>query len=150
MKNKAKKIDILLGLMLLFGVGEARAGGKVITLADNLTIPGNAGVDLDAVNVSMYGAVSFLAFYAVSSAVTGTPQAYIAFATESGKYSDSIPKLQSALCNLHPGATGAQCFPTNASEGDGVFRVAGPFLVVHLRNGDSAPHTFTLKVYLTK
>lgn len=140
---------IILGVLL--GSSNAHAGGKgvLVTLADNLNIPANSGVDLDPVNVNLYRKVSFLAFCLMSDGDTFL-NASIAFATESGKYSDPIPKLQTASCIFLPG-WGAQCRPFNGPVGgDGVFTVAGPFLTVHLSNNASGPCTLTLKAYLTK
>ena len=118
----------------------ARAGGRVITLAEDIIVPAGSSVELDPVDVSAFNEV----FLHASSSDYALIQA--AFTIEPGKYSEPVPKFFAVYCQV--GSPGSYC-ATPSAAGGSLSRVAGPFLAVSISAGN-APVTITLKAYLRR
>ncbi len=119
-------------------------GNVVITLAENLSIGAQQTIELVSPDVSSFHFVSFLA-----SSSNGDAEFLMEFAwfTESGQFSDPVPRQFGGECAIDddlPGTAGpfvgVRC---------GVFRVAGPFLPVSITNTKISAN-LTLKAFLMK
>lgn len=124
----------LIVVVSLWKAGEANAGGeKVITLAENLTVPASSAIELDPLAVNNFNQVALLANPDASGATVR-----VAFNTEAGKFSDPVPRVTTMICNTQtPAFGGFICF---SAAGNTALRIEAGTL----------PLTITIKAYLTK
>jgi len=108
----------------------------VITLVEDLTQGGIT--EFDAVDMTGFRFVSF----------HGRTDINIIFifrySTQSGRFSDDIPKNKAAFCQVNSGV-GAECFNFQGMH-ESSFRVSGPFLLVQLEDAQNT----TVQVFLSK
>ena len=116
------------------------------TMVETLVTDGDGAVEFNAVNVREFRFVSLLGKTETSTSVE------FAFSTEPGKFSDNIPKVAIATCELFGPATfpsgvrNCSAFDGNGEPPEAGFRVAGPYLLVRLNGGTLT----TLEVFLSR
>jgi len=109
-----------------------------ITLAEDVTQGGM--IDLDAVDVSGFRFMTFHGINFVADSTFG-----YRFSTETGKFSDLIPKTFQASCTIKIESLGGGV-DCSASTPHQSIRVTGQFLLVQLRDTNNA----TLQVLLSR
>lgn len=118
---------------------EVKAGGKVITLVENFTIPASTAIDLPSFIVGNFQYASLLA-------ISDTTVSFLlSYATEPGLYSDHIAKEAGFLFQISTG--GASLQSTNRAD---PLQIRGSHLLSRIINNNTSPATVTIKVYLSK
>jgi hypothetical protein len=144
---------LLLIAATLFGPANGEAAGKIVVIADAVVL--STVTDLPAINVSAFREISFL-----GTNSTGNASLTFGFADQPASFGDSPARPIVSVANCIVGAfvvgggvgrctstaAGSPYQNEPAGAADGVYRVAGPDLVVRLSPG-TLGQVVTLKIY---